>query len=209
LSRAQQVPLAIHVAETQEELELLARHDGPFVPFLTELGVWDEEGLAKDIQEVLEPATAGGKSLFVHGNYLDPNLSFPQGASLVYCPRTHAFFGHAPHPFRQFLAKGIRVVLGTDSLASNPDLDVLAEARYLHRHYPDVAPAALLSMITLWGAEALGWEKETGSLGKGKSADLVVVPLTAGASSDPFQAVLSSSECVQRVLFRGKWVHRA
>src|SRR5439155_6487571 len=98
-------------------------------------------------------------------------------ASVVYCPRTHAAFGHAPHPFREFLARGVRVALGTDGLSSNPDLDILAEARFLHRKHPDLPGATLLRMLTLFGAEALGWAGETGSLEPGKAADLVVLPL--------------------------------
>lgn len=206
LSHRQQVPLAIHLAETRAELELLEHHGGPFVSFLSELGVWDAQGLVKEINEILQLNSRAAKVLFVHGNYLDPSLKFPSGASMVYCPRTHAAFGHEPHPFRRFLAKGIRVALGTDSLASNPDLNVLAEARYLYRQDPDVPPDTLLRMITLSGAEALGWEKETGSLLPGKSADLVVLPLPSGANHDPYRSIFASAERVQAVLFRGKWI---
>ena len=101
----------------------------------------------------------------------------PPSASIVYCPRTHAAFGHPPHPFRDFLARGTRVALGTDSLASNRDLDMLAEARFVHRKFPEVPGATLLKMATLNGASVLTWGGETGSLTPGKSADLVIVPL--------------------------------
>src|SRR5439155_3542819 len=109
------------------------------------------------------------RGIFVHGNYLDPATAFLPTQSLVVCPRTHAAFGHPHHSFPQMR---VRVALGTDSLASNPDLDILAEARFLRRHYPEVAPAAILRMLTLSGAEALGFDAITGSLTPGKSADL-------------------------------------
>jgi cytosine/adenosine deaminase-related metal-dependent hydrolase len=125
---------------------------------------------------------------------------------VVYCPRTHAAFGHAPHPFRELLARGVRVALGTDSLASNPDLDVLAEARFLHARYPNVPGHVLLHLATLAGAEALGRQDEAGSLTAGKSADLVVVPLAAEEPADPHELVLDSSRPVAAVLFRGEWV---
>ena len=96
--------------------------------------------------------------------------------------------------------------LGTDSLASNPDLSILAEIRHLHRHHPDVPGEVLLRMATLSGAEALGWADETGSLEAGKSADLVVVPLSAEAAGDPYQRLLESELPVQRVLCRGRWI---
>jgi cytosine/adenosine deaminase-related metal-dependent hydrolase len=100
----------------------------------------------------------------------------------------------------------VRVALGTDSLASNPDLDILAEARFLWRHYPVVEPAMILRMLTLTGAEALGFGAITGSITPGKSADLVVLPLPNATPADPHDLVLDSSLPVQAVMFRGDWV---
>src|SRR5262249_16430167 len=156
-------------------MELLDNHSGPLVDFLKKLGVWDEHGLT-NLSELLQlfrdvPAVA-----LAHGNNLDLT-QVPPGSSVVYCPRTHAYFGRSPHPFRDFMAQGVRVALGTDSLASNPDLDLLAEARFLHEIYPDFPGEGLLHMATLAGAETLGWRDETGSLTPGKSADIVAVPL--------------------------------
>ena len=197
--------VAIHLAETAAELELLERHSGPFVPFLAGLGVWDPSGLACGPGHVIELTRGAKRVLYVHGNYLPPDTPIPPNGTIVYCPRTHAAFGHPPHPFREFLARGVRVAVGTDSLASNPDLDVLAEIRFLHQTYPDVPGATLLRMATLSGAEALGWADETGSLTPGKSADLVVVPLQ-GDDADPHRLLLGADAPVRRVLFRGQWV---
>jgi len=199
------VPVAAHLAETAAEQELLVLRRGPFVPFLQDLGVWDPEGLAEDADHVLRLLNGASPTLIVHGNFLSPAAAIPANASLVYCPRTHAAFGHPAHPFREFLARGVRVAVGTDGLASNPDLDVLAEIRFLHRRHPDVPGPTLLRMATLSGAEALGWADETGSLTPGKSADLVVVPLR-GDAADPHHLVLDSDAPVGRVLFRGRWV---
>jgi cytosine/adenosine deaminase-related metal-dependent hydrolase len=147
--------------------------------------------------------------LFVHGNFLAEDVSLPPQASIIYCPRTHAAFGHRPHPFRAFLARGIRVALGTDSLASNPDLDVLAEARYLHKTACGVTPEVLLRMATLSGAEALGLASETGSLSPGKSADLVVVPFDSGCAGDPYRGVLESRQRLSAVFHRGRRIEYA
>jgi cytosine/adenosine deaminase-related metal-dependent hydrolase len=200
------MPVAIHLAETAAELELLEHHRGPFVAFLEELGVWDPTGLAKSPEEVLRQSRRASSVAFAHGNFLRPDAWFPRGGSVVYCPRTHAYFGHPPHPFRQLLARGVRVALGTDSLASNPDLDVLAEARFLHRVYPDIPGAQLVRMAALAGAEALGWDDEVGSLTPGKSADLVGVGLPPEESADPHRLVLAGDLPVRRVLCRGQWV---
>jgi cytosine/adenosine deaminase-related metal-dependent hydrolase len=200
-------PIAIHVAESEAEVELLARHSGPFVPFLAERGAWDPSGLAWSPEHAIELANGARHLLLIHCNYLNPNAAIGENATIVYCPRTHAAFGHKPHPFRQFLERGVRVCLGTDSLASNPDLDILAEARFVHRLYPDFAPATLLRMITLSGAEALGWSNEAGSLESGKSADLVAVPLPNAESADPHALILDSDLRVSAVMFRGAWLN--
>ncbi len=158
------VPVAVHLAETEAENELLLFRRGPFVPFLRELGVWDPAGLAEDADHVLRLCHGLAPFLIIHGNYLRSDAPVPANAGVVYCPRTHAAFGHPPHPWRDFLARGVPVALGTDSLASNPDLDLLAEARFLYQQHPDVSAASLLRLATLAGAKALGLADDTGSL---------------------------------------------
>jgi len=197
--------IAIHLAESTAELELLDRQSGPFVPFLAERDAWAPDGLASSVEQVIELTKAATPVLYIHANYLRPTASIPPNASIIYCPRTHAAFGHPPHPFREFMARGVRLALGTDSLASNPDLSVLAEARFVHERYPDVPGQTVLRMATLSGAEALGWADETGSLTPGKSADLVVLPLPDDDSPDPYRLVLVSDLTPARVLFRGQW----
>jgi cytosine/adenosine deaminase-related metal-dependent hydrolase len=200
------VPVVVHLAETAAEQELLVLRRGPFVRFLQDLDAWAPDGLAEDIGHVLRLLNPRVPTLLIHCNFLPPDDTIPASASVVYCPRTHAAFGHPPHPFREFIKRGIRVALGTDSLASNPDLDVLAEMRFLHARHPDVPGDLVLRMGTLSGAEALGWGDQTGSLTPGKSADLVVLPLPAGAATDPFRLVLESDLQVSKVLYRGRWV---
>lgn len=200
------IPLMVHLSETAEEGQLLRERRGPFVDFLRDVGVYDSAGLASDVSEVLSLISRATPLLLAHGNYLDPRRPLPAGASVVYCPRTHAAFGHPPHPFRQMLSGGIRIALGTDSLASNPDLNVLAEARFLHGRYPDVPGEALLRMATLAGAEALGRSHETGSLSPGKWADLAVIPLPDADGQDPHALLWQSSLPPTAVLWRGQWV---
>jgi cytosine/adenosine deaminase-related metal-dependent hydrolase len=200
------VPVAVHLAETAAEQELLMLRRGSFVSFLRDLDVWEPDGLAEDTQHVLNLLNGLSPTLLVHCNYLAPSSNIPSNCRIIYCPRTHTAFEHAPHPFRHFLKRGIRVALGTDSLASNPDLSILAEMRHLHRQCPDVSSDVLLRMATLSGAEALGWADETGSLEAGKSADLAIVPLAHGADNDPYQRLFDSDLQVRNVLCRGRWI---
>lgn len=200
-----EIPVAIHLAETTAELLLLDRQEGPFLQFLQEMGVWDPQGLSPGIEHLLGTFSQR-KVLWIHGNYLKPKISGLSGI-VVYCPRTHAAFGHSLHPFQEFKNLGVQLALGTDSLASNPDLSILEEIRFLFGEYPQLDTSWLLYLATLAGAEVLGWSHETGSLEAGKSADLVIIPLPNRDEADPYRLVLESTFPVKQVLFRGQWVN--
>jgi cytosine/adenosine deaminase-related metal-dependent hydrolase len=100
---------------------------------------------------------------------------------------------------------GINVALGTDSLASNPDLDILAEARFLRTHRPEVSGETLLRMLTLHGARAFGaaYAQRFGSLSPGKDANFVVLPVLSESVSDPHDLLFRSDAAPAAVYFRG------
>jgi cytosine/adenosine deaminase-related metal-dependent hydrolase len=154
---------------------------------------------------------AAQRALVIHGNYLDDEerdylARHRQRLSLVYCPRTHQYFGHAPYPLEELLARGVRVVLGTDSRASNPDLSLGDELRFAAARHPTVSPQELLRGATLDAATALGLERELGSLTVGKLASFIALPLPEGARHDPWGFL--SDRCWQprAIVIRGqKW----
>jgi cytosine/adenosine deaminase-related metal-dependent hydrolase len=198
------LPVAIHLAETAAERELLEDHSGPFVPFLQTLGVWDPVGLANSPEHVLRLASGAGPTILAHGNFLATTAPVPPSATLVYCPRTHAAFGHPPHPLRDWMDRGVRVALGTDGLASNPDLSMFNELRFLHADRPDLPGDLLLRLATINGAQALGWADECGSLESGKSSDFAVVPLPNRDADDPHDLWLETRAEPVAVWFRGR-----
>lgn len=215
---ASRLPLSTHLAELPEELELLRSRDGRLRAFLEDLGAWD------DAWEPIGPCPADyvrkgslrrADWLIAHGTYLDPTEFWqlrPEAApdgqrvAVAYCPRTHARFGHAPHPFRAMLQRGIVVCLGTDSLASSPSLSLLDEIRFLHRADPSLGGPLLLTMATLFGAWALRAETVTGSLKVGKSADLAVIELPDRDEPDPHRLLLDSDRPVVASAFEGQFV---
>lgn len=182
-------PLCIHTAETPEEERFTRRLEGGLVELLKGAGVWDETMVAggmSPVQLVDHTGVLTSTTLLAHANYVsddDIAIIARRGASVAYCPRTHAAFGHAPHRFREMLAAGINVCLGTDSLASNPSLSILDELRFLRQHAGDVPPDRLLCMATRNGAAALGFGQDRGMLAVGEVADLVTVPLPRAAKS--------------------------
>lgn len=216
---ASRLPLSTHLAEMPEERQLLETRDGPLRLFLEDLGAWDDawEPIGPSPADyVRKGALRKADWLIAHGNYLNPSEFWqlrpeaaPEGkrVAVAYCPRTHARFGHAPHPFKEMLARGIVVCLGTDSLASSPSLSILDEIRFLHRLDPELDGRLLLTMATLFGAWALKAETVTGSLKVGKSADLAVVPLPERDADDPHSLLLDSDLAVSAAVFEGRFVH--
>ncbi len=200
LCRQYRVPLAMHLAETREELELLQSGSGLLVPMLQSFNAWHPDAIPRGSRplDYLRIMAQSHRALVVHGNYLAPDEIAFLGArtarmSVVYCPRTHAYFGHEPYPLPSLLAAGVNVAIGTDSRASNPDLSLWEELRYIHQHFGGLAPADVLRMGTINGAVALGVDADFGSLTPGKSARLAVVPLPDRDDRDPHALLFESS----------------
>jgi len=105
-------------------------------------------------------------------------------APVAHCPVSNAKLGHGTAPVLELLAAGVIVGLGSDSVASNNRMDILAEARAavlaqrarVSRHDALCARDAL-HLATLGGASALGLDHEIGSLEAGKCADLAAFPI--------------------------------
>lgn len=197
LSREHRVPVAFHLAESQEELQLLAQGAGPFKNLLDRLGSWDQrvQHAGRCPLDFLKMLADADRALVVHGNYLnEEEIRFIAGQggqmSVVYCPRTHAWFRHEPYPLESMLASGVNVALGTDSRASSPDLNLLEEMRSVAREHPGVPRERIVEMGTIGGARALGQESELGSLMPGRRARLTVVPLPSEGSNDPYELIL-------------------
>jgi cytosine/adenosine deaminase-related metal-dependent hydrolase len=189
-------PLTIHAAESREESELLARGQGALADLLRARGQWDAAWVPpgrSPIEHLDRLGVLGERTLAVHCVQLsgtDAARLQSRGASVVTCPRSNRYLGLDPAPIPRLLALGIRVALGTDSLASAPDLDLFAEMAALREEHAALSPAAVLRMATLNGATALGLADRLGSLAEGKLARLVVVGLP-GPGDDPLETLTS------------------
>ncbi len=156
------LPLATHLAETRDEAEFLGDHSGAFRRLWDLLDAWDENVPTSSGGPILFAKYIGlldYPSLLAHVNYCSDaelELLTASQASVVYCPRTHAFFGHQPHRWRDMLARGINVAVGTDSCASSLDLNLVDDLRLLHRLTPEIDVLELWKLATVNAARAIG-----------------------------------------------------
>ncbi len=204
------IPVAMHLAESPEELQLLEESTGPFRELLEQRSMWDADAIAPGTRpmDYLQVLAQAPRSLVIHGNYLQADeiawvAQQRERMSVVFCPRTHAYFDHAPYPLSQMMAGGARVALGTDSRASNPDLSLLGEMRFLAKHHADISGHEIVRMGTLSGAEALGLADVVGSITPGKWANLTAVPCRAGCD-EPYEAILQGDQPPVWTCLRGK-----
>jgi cytosine/adenosine deaminase-related metal-dependent hydrolase len=188
-------PVSTHLHETLDEIAFVDRGEGTLHTWMSRLRVlpadWRPAG-ARPIRMLADAGFFSGPVLVAHANYLtddDIAVLAASGSSVAFCPRSHAFFRHAAHPWRRLLAAGVNVCLGTDSLASSPSLSVLDEARFLFGQ-GGADPQVLLDMATRRGARALGLETETGDLAPGLAAEFCVIE-PDGRTNDPPAAVLA------------------
>jgi cytosine/adenosine deaminase-related metal-dependent hydrolase len=205
LSKESARPLAMHLAETAAELELLAHGTGEFQELLTDFGIWRDDLFGgKTPRDFLEILAECPQALIVHGNYLtDDDLRFLAShphMTLVYCPRTHAAFGHPMHPWRRLLELGGSVAIGTDSRASNPDLSLFAELQFLAATHRDVSHFDLLTLATRAGRTAL--------LGKDadEQSDFCVVQWDPRLVPDPGRNLFAGGNRVVGTVIQGEWV---
>jgi len=208
LAREQSLPVAMHLAESTTELELIAEGSGPFRELLEARSMWDPEAIPRGSRplDYLRMLAEAPRALVIHGNYLAAEehefLAQTDQMTLVYCPRTHAFFDHPHYPLAELLQRGVRVALGTDSRASNPSLNMRDELRQVMRTHEGVSAPDMLAMATIHGATALGLEDVCGSITPGKLANLVAIP-DAGR---PLGELLAADSEPAGVWFRGRRV---
>ncbi len=195
-ARQQALPMAMHLAESPEEMEWLATGQGPFRDMLKNFGIPAVHAGPRRALHYLTELARTNHALVIHGNYLATDelefMAKHKQLHLVFCPRSHAWFGHATYPLLEAIRLGIHVAVGTDSRASNPDLSVLAELRSIRANFPELAPQTILEMGTLNGAKALQIAAWAGSLSPGKQGGFLSIPLRS--DHDPLGAILDTCQ---------------
>lgn len=148
ISRKQEIPLMIHLAESPEEVRLLKEKDGPLLEMMRSVDhAYDPEEtlFGSKMLDYLKLLAESHFAWIVHGNYLaEEDFEF-LGANrkklrLVHCPRSHRHFGYRPLPSELILKYEVPISLGTDSRASSPDIDIRKELELFEKTQPDLVP---------------------------------------------------------------------
>ena len=213
------LPISTHLAETTEEREFIGAGTGSQRELLERMGIWDDDELThigRGLHPVEHLGGVLGRAPFLVAHANDATDEAIEtlartGASVAYCPRASAYFG-APahfgaHRFREMLAGGVNVCLGTDSIINldTPDrISPLDDARLLART-TETPVRTLISMMTTRGALALGLDPGRYIFREGGPIDgIVAVPVTesrsGAASIDPAETILREQTAPELLL---------
>jgi cytosine/adenosine deaminase-related metal-dependent hydrolase len=174
---------SVHLGESTAEIEFLKYGTGPCRTGLERMGKWDASWVAPKsgpVEYLDRMGFLDDRILVVHGvHFVAAELKrlAALGATLVTCPRGNIRTGAGEPPVEEFYDSGVRVAVGTDSLASVPDLNLFAELEEMRRLAPAVPPRMLIESATINGARALGFDADFGTIDSGKRDALIAVQL--------------------------------
>jgi aminodeoxyfutalosine deaminase len=197
-------PASLHLAESADEARFLADGGGDWPGFLTERGLagvrFDPPGVSPvayaDALGVLHPSLVAAHCVQANDDDLDRLAA--RGVHAALCPRSNLALGNGLPPLDRMLARGVRLCLGSDSLASVASLDLLQDVAALHGAFPAVPAEALVTMATLGGALALG-QDDLGALEPGRRAALAFAPAPGGPPDDPWLFLASGAARARQV----------
>jgi len=179
-------PMSIHVGESSDEIAFLRNATGAWRELLDRLDAWNdrwEPPGCGPVEYLDRLGLLSDRLLAVHGTQLtNGELSrlATADATLVTCPRSNRWTGAGTPPIERFYSSGVRVAIGTDSLASVEDLNLFREVAYVRDLAPHVPARQILASATIAGAIALGFNKEFGTIEPGKRAALIAVRVPSG-----------------------------
>src|SRR5438874_2732082 len=202
--------LTTHLAESHEEMEMFRDASGPLYQFMEKIGreMTDcgyDTPLRRFLRRLGDASLAGW--IVAHLNELSESdfdllRESQHKFSIAHCPRSRAYFRHMAFQLEKLQALGVNICLGTDSLASNDDLNLFAEMRAFQKEFPKVSPERILEMVTVNPARALLQEKTLGKIRPGFLADMIALPFTKKA--DPYETILNFAGGTSWMMVEGK-----
>ncbi len=203
-----------HLAEAVEEVEFVEKGSGDFArrfyPYIGWEGYITTGSGLRPVEYLRQQGGLFPQNLLVHGvqlNDAEIDTLAAEKMSLVLCPRSNATLKVGKAPAKKLLDAGVRLALGTDSLASCDSLSIWDEMAFAHKWFAgDLDAPTLFGLATSNGAKVLGVDGAVGSLALGKDASFQVLqPQTAVAVNEVFDYFVSSacSSTVKHVYHRG------
>jgi 5-methylthioadenosine/S-adenosylhomocysteine deaminase len=227
IAQEYELPLTIHVAETKDEVELIKTGAGSLAERIgarLEIEAIETSGTGKtaveflDEQGLLKSDTVAAHAVWL--NKKDVETLKERNTVIALCPTSNEILNTGVAPVGMFAEAGLRFGFGTDSAASNPEMDLFLEARKAARIMSgvdaadigdtreNIDPRAFVEKLTIEAAAILSLNEFVGSIDDCKRADLIVVDYP-DPERDPYEYILNVAEksLVQKTILAGSIVY--
>ncbi len=198
VAKKNNLPLSIHVAESEDEIRFLSTGKGEWADFLSERGI-DFSGWSLPVESSVKYLNRLGlldkKTIAVHLIHADKDdfeILLRDNVFVCLCFRSNHYLHQRLPDLTGMLDAGLKPCLGTDSLACVDSLSMFDETAFISNAFPLIPPSEILAMATINGANALNVEDRFGTLDPGKYGQFVYVPINATDKSGLLEAIINA-----------------
>lgn len=183
--------VTIHNQESAGEDLFFLEGEGDFAGMYKMMNIDNSFYKAKKIRSIesyFEKFSSAASVILVHNtftkqediDFIKKHKSKNQLISFCLCPNANLYIENTLPPVDLFLKNNVNIILGTDSLASNHQLNILEEIKTIFNFFPEIKTETLLQWATLNGAKALQMEDKLGSFEKEKKPGVVLIENVKG-----------------------------
>lgn len=179
--------VSVHNQETSFEDELFIQGSGDFIRMYNMMNITNQQFSPSEkssLQTYFPKLKNARNIMLVHNTFTKEEdvlyakqqvLATEQNLFWCLCVNANLYIEDAVPPLEMLIKNDCRIVLGTDSLASNWSLNLLDEMKSLRKHFPSLTIEQLLQWATLNGAQALQMNEKLGSFEKGKQPGVLLL----------------------------------
>jgi len=178
--------ISIHNQETAQEDLFFLEGKGDFTKMFEMMKIDNSFYAAKkkrSIESYFKKLSSAKSVILVHNtftkqqdlDFINEHANKEQLVSFCLCPNANLFIENTLPPVDLFLRNDCQIILGTDSLASNHQLNILEEIKTIVKNFPGIKTETLLKWATINGAKALQMENKLGSFEKGKKPGIILI----------------------------------
>lgn len=175
--------ISLHNQETPDENEFFKNKSGSFLGMYertkVNLDFFEATGLSS-LQSVLPIFKNAHHGILVHNSFTSAEdiqtvHAAMDNAFWCLCPNANQYIEQTMPPVELLRSEKAKLVIGTDSYASNWSLNVLDELKTIQQHHPQIPLEEMLGWATINGAQALQMNKHLGSFELGKTPGVVLI----------------------------------
>jgi len=192
------LPFSLHLAESEDEVEFLSTGKGAWADFLSQRKIDTSAIKLTGAAPVIYADQLGlldEQTLAVHLVFADQKdfqILSEKNVNVCLCPRSNQVLHRRLPDVLLMLKSGLKLCLGTDSLASNDSLSLFDEMKFLSQSFADISPKEIISMATTNGAAALGFKHLFGRLTPGRMAKMIYLPIFANNPENVLESIVTS-----------------